>query len=345
MQDKPKGTLADLIMAYRMRWKRRRLLFRVLRKRRQITALADRTASIRPGAILAFCTVRNEAIRLPFFLDHHRALGVDHFLMVDNGSDDGTLELLKDQPDISLWTTPHSYRLSRFGVDWLGWLQMKHGHGHWCLTLDADELFLYPHHDSRTLSELTAFLDATNTPSMGALMLDMYPRGALNAQSHHPGQNPVETLPWFDAGPYSVTRQPRMKNLWVQGGPRARMFFADRPERAPTMNKIPLVRWNRRHAYVSSTHSMLPPRLNDVFAPGGPDQISGVLLHTKFLPGIDARSAEEKARQEHFANSALYDDYYDRLTRNPDLWCEASLRYESWHQLEALGLMSRGSWD
>jgi hypothetical protein len=30
-------------------------------------------------------------------------------------------------------------------------------------------------------------------------------------------------------------------NLWIQGGPRARRFFADDPERAPALNKIPLV--------------------------------------------------------------------------------------------------------
>ena len=83
-------------------------------------------------------------IRLPHFLDYYRRLGVDHFLFVDNGSDDGTAEYLAAQPDVSLWATNHSYRLARFGVDWLGWLQWRYGHGHWCLTVDADELLVYP---------------------------------------------------------------------------------------------------------------------------------------------------------------------------------------------------------
>ena len=51
-------------------------------------------------------------------LDHHRKLGVRHFLIVDNASTDGTAQLL-DQPDISLWTTSASYKASRFGMDWL----------------------------------------------------------------------------------------------------------------------------------------------------------------------------------------------------------------------------------
>ena len=49
-------------------------------------------------------------------------------------------------------------------------------------------------------------------------------------------------------------------------------------------------------------------------------------------------------RQQHFANSALYEDYYDSLTQSPDLWCPQSQKYSGWRQLEALGLMSRGGW-
>lgn len=132
--------------------------------------------------------MRNERLRLPFFLDHHRRLGVGHFLIVDNGSDDGTVEYLRDQPDVSLWQSGASYRLSRFGVDWLTWLQMRHGHGHWCLTLDADELFIYPFHESRPLAALTDWLDDRQIGSMGALMLDMYPKGALAEAEYRPAR-------------------------------------------------------------------------------------------------------------------------------------------------------------
>ena len=54
--------------------------------------------------ILVAATVRNEMIRLPYFLEHYRKLGVGHFLFVDNGSDDGTAAWLAEQPDVSLWT-------------------------------------------------------------------------------------------------------------------------------------------------------------------------------------------------------------------------------------------------
>jgi hypothetical protein len=336
--------LRDLALAYRLRWKRRRLLFRALRKRRQLKAVNDRTAQIAPDDILLASTMRNEIIRLPHFLEHHRALGVNHFLIVDNDSDDGTQEYLAEQPDVSLWSTGHSYRLSRFGVDWLTWLQIRHAHDHWCLTLDADEIFVYPHHDTRPLQALVQWLDQNRRKSFGALMLDMYPKGPLKDQTYQPGEDPFATLSWFDGGNYMIQRQPKLGNLWIQGGVRARRFFADNPRRAPTMGKTPLVKWNRRYAYVSSTHSLLPARLNHVYDDQGGENISGILLHTKFLPSVIEKSREEKNRGEHFANSALYDRYYEELIDNPDLWCEASTKLINWRQLEAMGLMSKGNW-
>jgi hypothetical protein len=335
---------ADLWLTYKLRWKRRRLLFRALRKRRQIRALVDRTAKIRPMDILVACTVRNEIIRLPFFLAHYRTLGVKHFLFVDNGSDDGTATFLAGQPDASVWTTKDSYKLSRFGMDWLTWLQIRHAHGHWCLTVDADEILIYPHHDTRPLPALTAWLDAACIRSFGALMLDMYPKGPLDAQPYAPGADPFDTLCWFDGGNYMIQKQSVLQRLWIQGGVRARLFFADRPERAPTLGKVPLVKWDRSYAYVSSAHMLLPRKLNQVYDDDGGEYASGVLLHSKFLHLAVAKSAEEKQRQEHFANSALYDSYYDSLIGNPDLWCAWSSRYTGWRQLVAKGLMSKGQW-
>jgi hypothetical protein len=330
--------------AFGQRMKRRRLLWRSLRARRQLRPLADRTRAIEPGAILCFATVRNEAQRLPHYLEHYRRAGVAHFLMVDNGSNDGTAALLADQPDVSLWQAQGSYREARFGVDWLTWLQIRHGHGHWCLTADADEILVFPHMDSRGLPALTGWLDGRGCRAFGALMLDMYPKGPLDSGSSRAGDDPFEQLCWFDAGGYSWEYLRRYGQISIRGGPRRRVFFKNRPALAPHMHKVPLIRWNRRYAYVSSTHTVLPRPLNAVFDRrlGLP---SGVLLHSKFLDGAAERSREEKQRREHFTHAGRYDSYYDRIMEKPDLWYPEAVRYSGWQQLEALGLMTRGSWN
>ncbi|WP_367890120.1 glycosyltransferase family 2 protein [Rhodobacter calidifons] len=343
LEDQPRG-LAGALLALKLRRRRQRLLWRAFRRRRELTPIADRTARIGAGDILGFACVRNETARLPHFLDHHRALGVRHFLFVDNASTDGTGALLADQPDVSLWHTPAGYKASRFGMDWLTWLLLRHGHGHWCLTLDADEILIYPYWQTRPLPALTDWLERQGRHSFGALILDLYPEGPVSQGKVAPGEDPLTHLSWFDAGNYQVQVQPRMRNLWIQGGARARAFFASEPRKAPTLNKIPLVRWHWRQAYVNSTHALLPAHLNEVYATDGGELTSGVLLHTKFLPGITERAAEEKVRGQHFGNAEQYAAYYDRLTADPILHCEASTRYTGWRQMEALGLMSRGGW-
>jgi hypothetical protein len=324
--------------------KRRWRQWRAFRKRHELTPVQNRTRAIRPGQILLFSTLRNERIRLPFFLKYYRDLGVNHFLIVDNDSTDGGREFLAGQPDVSLWTTKASYRESRFGVDWLNWLARKYGCGHWCLTVDPDEFIVYPFCDTRPLRALCDWLDSSNLRTFSAMLLDMYPKGPLNAQPYAEGQNPFEIAQYFDSGNYSIHRNWYLENLWIQGGPRMRAFFADTPEAAPALNKIPLVKWDPSLVYVDSTHMILPRGLNRVYDEWGGEKASGCLLHAKFLDTFAVKAAEEMLRRQHYANSQEYRAYQDQMAKHPDLWCKYSEKYINWRQLEILGLMSKGNW-
>tara|TARA_R110002096_G_scaffold58617_4_gene147454 strand:- start:2647 stop:3657 length:1011 start_codon:yes stop_codon:yes gene_type:complete len=333
-----------LIRSYRLRLQRKRWRIRAFRKRRELKQVVDQTRLIRPDDILLYCTQRNEKVRLPYFLDYYRKMGVGHFFFVDNGSADGSLEYLAEQPDVSVWTTRASYRRSRFGADWLNWLQMKHAHGHWTLTVDPDEFLVYPFCDTRPLRALTDWLDASSIKSFSAMLLDMYPKGRIDDQPYQSGQNPIEIASWFDSGNYSLRRNSKYANLWIQGGPRMRVFFKDAPEKAPALNKVPLVKWDRRYCYVSSTHMLLPRGLNQVYDEWGGEKASGVLLHAKFLDTFGSKAEEELERGQHYAASVEYKAYAATLQDDPQLWCKWSERYINWRQLEILGLMSKGNW-
>ncbi len=333
-----------LWQSYRLRLQRKRWRLRAMRKSRELRCVADRTDQIRPGDIFVMCTQRNEFRRLPYFLKYYRDQGVNHFFFVDNGSDDGSLDYLAEQSDVSVWQTNASYKRARFGVDWLNWLCMKYAHGHWVLTVDPDEFFLYPFCDTRPLRALTDWLDASSIKSFSAMLLDMYPKGPINAQPYQTGQNPLEIANWFDPGNYTIERNSRFGNLWIQGGPRARVFFKESPKKAPALNKIPLVKWNSRYAYVSSTHMLLPRGLNLVYDEWGGEKASGVLLHTKFLDTFSEKALEELERKQHYAGSVEYKAYAATVQDNPDLWCKWSEKYINWRQLEILGLMSKGNW-
>lgn len=102
----------------RRRSERQYLIVRAWNRRRALKSVVNRTGQIRKGDILAFVTLRNERVRLPFFLDYYRKLGVDHFLFINNNSDDGSGNYLAEQPDVSLWWT--NAATSGRGSAWTG---------------------------------------------------------------------------------------------------------------------------------------------------------------------------------------------------------------------------------
>lgn len=333
-----------LIWTYRLRLRRKYLLWRAFRRRRQLSVVVDRTGGCSRDPILLFATLRNERIRLPYFLDYYRKLGIDHFLFVDNGSQDGSREYLADQPDVSVWTTQHSYARSRHGMDWIMHLLRRYGSGNWCLTVDVDEFLVFPFCETRPLRALTDWLDSSEVRSFAAMMLDMYPKGAMHEQPYTEGRNPFEIAQYFDSGNYVIQRNGYLRNLWIQGGPRARLFFADSPKDAPAMNKIPLVKWDASCAYVSSTHMLLPRGLNLVYEVAGGEKPSGCLLHAKFLDTFATKAQEELQRGQHYSQSQEYKAYLEGIERERELWCPWSEKYINWRQLEILGLMSKGNW-
>jgi len=332
------------VQRYKLRPERKRFLVRAWRKARDLLLVADRTDQIRRHDLLCFVTLRNEKIRLPYFLRYYRDRGVAHFIFVDNDSDDGTREYLAAQGDCSVWTTPASYKRSRFGMDWINALMREYGHGHWCVVVDPDEFFVYPFCDTRPIPALTDWLESSSIKSFGAMLLDMYPKGPITAQPYSEGQDPFEIACWFDSGNYMIERNWDFGNLWIQGGPRARLFFSDNPDRAPALNKIPLVKWDKSYAFASSTHMLLPRGLNLVFDEWGGEKASGALLHAKFLDTFTVKAKEELARKQHYAASHEYKAYAAGLQQNPNLWCKWSERFINWRQLEILGLMSKGNW-
>jgi len=330
--------------ATRLRAQRQYFLARAIRRRRALIPHTLRTAAIRPDDVLVFMTQRDERIRLPWFFDYYRSMGVNHFLVVDNGSTDGATEWLSAQPDVSLWTTTASYKAARFGMDWINWLLFRHGRGHWCLTVDPDEFLVYPHCDTRPLRALTDWLDASGLRSFSAMLIDTYPKGQIAAQPYAEGQDPFEIAAWFDPANYMIHKNAEYGNLWIQGGPRARAFFADEPWKAPALNKIPLVRWKRGHVYVSSTHMLLPRSLNLTYDENGGEKASGCLLHAKFLSTFAQKSAEELDRGQHYANSQEYRAYHAGLHNGPVLWTPESRPLGDWRDLEKIGLISKGNW-
>jgi len=284
--------------------------------------------------IRAFLVIRNEALRLPSTLRHHRSLGVHRFFVLDNGSTDGTLDYLSAQPDVHLFSTTDSYSQSQCGIVWTNALLNAFGTGHWTLTIDADEQFIYPHYEQVNLSLFCEHLDSIGVDTVPCLLLDMYSDLAIQDASHNPGGSLLETCSYFDRAPYRLTPVSKFPHLEIYGGVRERLFQQIKSEHhSPTISKAPLVRWRPGKMFLLSTHFLTAGKLSPVLA---------ALLHFKFLSDFHDRVQMEVARGEHFADAREYRAYLQMLRANGkvNLLCNESTKFKSSTQLIELGLMA-----
>jgi len=104
--------------------------------------------------IAAIAIVRNEADILRVNVQHHLALGVDRFLIVDNGSSDGTDRVLREldaDPRIRWTRDDGPYRQSEITTELAR--EAVRGGARWVLPVDADEFWWVSGGDLRRVLE------------------------------------------------------------------------------------------------------------------------------------------------------------------------------------------------
>lgn len=91
--------------------------------------------------------VRNEADIVRQMLAFHLACGVDHVIITDNGSTDGTVEILQEfvrTGVADLWFEPAQDKRQYAAVTRMALFAREHRGADWILNSDADELWHHP---------------------------------------------------------------------------------------------------------------------------------------------------------------------------------------------------------
>lgn len=217
------------------------------------------------GGALCLALAHNEAPRMEDFLRHHRKLGVAHFLILDDNSTDRTADMLRDEPDVTLFAPVDStYRTHK--VAWRSEILDAHANGRWVLVPDLDELFIFPFCERRPLASFTAHLDREGAEAVFTPMIDMYADAPLTRALYWPGDSMLAAFPYFDAEGYRLIppkRKHRLRfptpSLDLYGGARERLFY-NVPVRG---RKNPRPRWAvRRFGHLK--RSMSPTFLERV---------------------------------------------------------------------------------
>lgn len=265
-----------------------------------------------------FACAKNGWARFPYFLDFYRDLGVGTFFIVDNNSNDASVDYLKEQPDVVLYWTDESYQEANAGRRWTDEMMRRHAGESWCLTLDIDEFLLYPFHERLKLPVLCKYLDEGGYKGLFALMLDHYPEGRLADAHYHAGESVFDIAPCHDAvNRYVVHDETYFPYVNIRGGVRQRLFFSpNKPTSGPPQKKIPLVKHHEGFSYQYSTHGTTPLPLAD---------ITGALAHFKFFGDTEEYVKGELTGKDR-RNPKDYVRYQKGLARNERFYCAQSSR-------------------
>jgi hypothetical protein len=254
-------------------------------------------------------------------------------------------------------------------VNWYNALLNEYGMNHWCLTVDADEWFIYPGCERKTLSDLAMYLDSTGAQGVFSFLLDMYGSGSIADSIYEPQRSLLDICPYFDSQ-YQWYRSPyppafrAFPGYNVAGGPRWRWLLPHwrryyyllkvlwqisfwfqfplpmRLRMPPILRKIPFVRWLPGTCYVNP-HDTTPMKLSE---------ISGVLLHFKFFEDFYMRVHITLNREDNPVYGGWATElfrYHTKLTENSatSFFSPGSVAYQSSDQLIALGLLKEdGGW-
>ena len=189
--------------------------------------------AITKGSTTAIVVVKNEALRLPHFLDHHRRIGVKQFFVIDDASDDATADLLDSLPDVVRIPSRGSFR--EYKSRWVSTIADTYLDGKWTLLLDADELLIYPGWPERSLAELIATLEAHSEEALFSSLVDMYSCETFGNVEYKAGEPLIDACPYFDPDGYLllprnvIGRKDLTPPEHIMWGTRQRLFFEKRP--------------------------------------------------------------------------------------------------------------------
>jgi len=290
--------------------------------------------SLRPAEILCCTVVRNELLRLPYFLEYYRKQGIGTFLAVDNGSSDGTFEYLLEQPDVYLWQSDLSFNRANFGAGWFEPILRMHARDHWCLIVDADELLYYPECERRSIADLCRHLDAQGKRAFNAIHLDMYSDRPIRDTQYTPGQPFEEVCRYFDRRFYHKCEDdagPFHNQKAYYGGVRQRVFG----EAGYYLSKVPLLKYDEDCILAGGQHWTNLPLAQIAVE-------RGCLLHFKYFRSFPCQVSEEARRKEHYGGATLYQEYERGMREQPALSFydpAHSVKLEDSRQLVRLGIM------
>jgi len=259
--------------------------------------------------LIVLCVVRNGALHVKSFMEHHQALGVKHVVLLDNGSTDQTVGLARTFERVTILQTRRPYR--KYETVMKRYLVRRFSRGRWNLVVDIDERFDYPFSEVLDVGALLAYLNRNSYTAVLAQMLDLFPDGPLRDVKSAPDDSLEKRFPYYDISNVEkrVYRFGRPANAEIKmhgGGIRKSIFGTENG-----LTKAALIFLAPDLVPFVGFHQTANAAIAD---------FSCVLLHYLFVGGFSEK-VEEAVRTDRYRVSAAeeYRKYWAQLKESPDL--------------------------
>jgi hypothetical protein len=141
---------------------------------------------------------RNVSYYLDDFIEHHRALGAEYLVYIDNGSSDDSLNRATKYSNTVVATCSANFRQHQDMMRYFSATLFVEGG--WRLSLDADEMFDYLGANHMAMPDLTRYLATEGQNGLVAQMLEMVPPGTLPPVKNLDYRNSREVFQSYSLG-------------------------------------------------------------------------------------------------------------------------------------------------
>ncbi|WP_294560820.1 glycosyltransferase family 2 protein [uncultured Traorella sp.] len=256
--------------------------------------------------VILVTTIKNDFDRIRLFLDYYRKIGIKFFLILDNGSTDGTKEYLKKQLDVNLFYCEEEYETYK-KEGWVNRLVASVGFGYWYLIVDSDELFDYIGRERNNISQLIKNMEASGYRRGKGLLIDMYSDAPLFSSECDYSKIP-EVFSYFDSESYRYVAANSFVSHW-EGGPRERILGAEHI----WVSKSPLLFFDEQSLIINAHYHF--PLIEYERAP-----YIAMIRHYKYLKS-DYEPFKERIKKGNFADkSDFYRKAIDLYNNNENIY-------------------------
>lgn len=275
---------------------------------------------------------KNDLERMKVFMAHYKKIGVRQFIVVDNNSDDGTLEWLSTQENVRVYSIKDTYETHK-RVAWIQRVLAMTGYDRWYLVMDSDELLDYVGSETHNIIDCVEWAEEHRYDRLCGLMLDMYPDAPMFSIKN----SDIENTVWYFDGSDSYRKEYRdtengtVTRTILLGGARERVLGS-----TTKLGKQPLFYFTKEALYYNS-HFFIPIVEYDE-AP-----CCFAIRHYKFLD-TDAIEYKKRVINGNYGfGSKYYKDMFDKSGNHKadNMIYEGSVKHESSESFRNIALIDR----